>query len=279
MEIAIVNYQDKNASKQFTDSLHHTGFGVISNHPIDTKLIDDVYEEWRQFFKDEHRFDYLFDRATQDGYIPPDLSETAKGYSEKDLKEFFHLYTWGRYPSMLSNKTRLLQEQLTELATQLLNWIEQYTPAEISAKFSEPLSHMLKDNHRTLFRILRYPPLTGNEPKDAVRAAPHGDINLITLLPAATEPGLQVQDNHGNWHDVKCDHGMIVVNVGDMLEECSQHWYRSTMHQVKNPTGEEAKQERLSMPLFLHPRDDVRLSARHTALSYWKERLAELGVL
>lgn len=121
MNVATVDYKSENASKEFTDSLRHTGFGVISNHPIDNKLAEDVYEEWRQFFHDERRFDYLFNPATHDGYIPADMSETAKGYSEKDLKEFYHLYTWGRYPEMLSNKTRLLQEQLTKLAAELLS--------------------------------------------------------------------------------------------------------------------------------------------------------------
>ncbi|MBI5447766.1 MAG: isopenicillin N synthase family oxygenase [Gammaproteobacteria bacterium] len=279
MNIAVVDYTDKDAPLAFTDSLRKTGFGVISHHPIDSTLLDEVYEEWRQFFKDERRFNYLFDRNTQEGYVPPDLSETAKGYKEKDLKEFYHLYPWGRYPEMLSDKTRRLQTQLTELAAQLLNWIELHTPADISTKFSMPLSQMITDSPNTLFRVLRYPPLRGDEPVDAIRAAAHADINLITLLPAATEPGLQVKDALGRWHDIQCDHGMVIVNVGDMLEECSEGWYRSTVHQVKNPTGEAAKQERLSMPLFLHPRDDVRLSERHTAHSYLTERLKELGLL
>lgn len=279
MQIAIVDYKNKMAAKEFTDSLHNTGFGVISNHPIDISLIDDVYEEWRQFFQNPHRHDYLFDKTTQDGYVPPSLSETAKGYKEKDLKEFYHLYSWGRYPNMLSDKTKKLQEQLTTLATELLKWIEEFTPKPIAEKFSMPLSQMLENSQHILFRILRYPPLTGNEPSDAVRAAAHGDINLITLLPTATEPGLQVQDNAGNWHDVKCDHGMVVVNVGDMLQECSDNWYRSTQHRVINPTGEAAKQERLSMPLFLHPQSDVRLSTRHTAESYLHERRQELGLM
>ncbi len=279
MNIATVDYLDPNASQAFTDSLHHTGFGILTNHPIDSKLVDEVYEEWRQFFNDERRFNYLFEASTQDGYIPPNLSETAKGYKEKDLKEFYHLYAWGRYPDMLSNKTRLLQQQLTALAAQLLSWIEQHTPAEISRKFSMPLSQMIQDSREILFRILRYPPFTGQETPGAVRAAAHTDINLITLLPAATTTGLQVKDNHEHWHDVQCDHGMLIINVGDMLQECSEGWYQSTYHQVKNPTGEMAKQARLSMPLFLHPRSDVRLSQRHTAGSYLKERLTELGLL
>lgn len=60
---------------------------------------------------------------------------------------------------------------------------------------------------------------------------------------------------------------------------CSQFYYRSTTHQVINPEGEAAKQPRLSMPLFLHPDDEVRLSEQHTARSYLMERLQELGLI
>lgn len=142
-----------------------------------------------------------------------------------------------------------------------------------------PLSEMFKGGKKNLFRILRYPPLTGDEPSDAVRAAAHGDINLITLLPAATTEGLQVKDSAGNWHAIKCAPSTIIINVADMLEECTAGWYRSTLHRVTNPIGENAKQERLSIPLFLHADPEVRLSERHTAKSYAQERYAELGLV
>ena len=80
------------------------------------------------------------------------------------------------------------------------------------------------------------------------------------------------------WHDVPCDFGMLIVNIGDMLDEASQGYYPSTIHRVLNPTGEEAKKSRISLPLFLHPRPDVVLSERHTSGSYLQERLRELGV-
>ncbi len=78
---------------------------------------------------------------------------------------------------------------------------------------------------------------------------------------------------------VPCDPNWIIVNAGDMLQECSGHYYPSTTHRVLNPTGEDAKKSRLSMPLFLHPRDEVVLSKRHTAESYRAERFAEIGLM
>lgn len=206
------------------------------------------------------------------------LSETAKGYDVKDIKEFFHYYPWGRCPDHLKQITQELCQQMTLMAETLLQWVEDNTPSEISRNFSMPLSDMIKNSEKTLFRLIHYPPLTGHEDKNAIRAAAHEDINLLTLLPAATAEGLQVKDAQGNWYDVSCDKTRIIVNIGDMLEECTAGYFKSTTHRVTNPVGEKAKQSRLSMPLFLHPREDVRLSQRHIARSYLDERYKELGL-
>ena len=101
-------------------------------------------------------------------------------------------------------------------------------------------------------------------------------INLITLLPAANEPGLQVQARDGSWLEVPCDFGNLVVNVGDMLQEASGGYFPSTTHRVVNPDGASHNRSRISIPLFLHPRSEVVLSQRHTAGSYLSERLEEL---
>jgi isopenicillin N synthase-like dioxygenase len=137
---------------------------------------------------------------------------------------------------------------------------------------------MIKDSSQTLLRILHYPPLAGNEEPDAIRAAAHEDINLITILPAANEPGLQVKLKDGNWLDVPSDFGYLIVNIGDMLQEASGHHFPSTTHRVVNPQGADTSKARISLPLFLHPRPDVVLSDKYTADSYLKERLRELGV-
>ena len=212
----------------------------------------------------------------QDGYFGPDVSETAKGNTVKDLKEFFHVYPWGQYPGEVSDAALRYAATAREITETLLTWVEENTPDEVRARFSRPLPRMMDGSTRTLLRVLRYPPLRGDEPADAVRAAAHEDINLLTLLPAANEPGLQVRDVRGNWHDVPCDFGSLAVNVGDMLQLASGGYYPSTTHRVMNPTGDSARRSRLSLPLFLHPADDVVLAAGRTASSYLQERIAEL---
>lgn len=279
MEVLSVDFTADNASELFTKSLRETGFGVIRNHPIDHELINKVYDDWREFFADERKFDYHFSEDTQDGYFPTNISEVAKGYDIKDIKEYFHIYPWGKYPDFIGPATKQLGMELANLASTLLQWIEEHTPADIKSRFSMPLKKMIKDSPKTLFRIIHYPPLTGDEEEGAVRAAEHGDINLLTCLPAATAQGLQVKDSFGQWHDVPCDYNSIAVNIGDMLQMCTDGYYPSTLHRVCNPEGDAAKESRLSMPLFLHPRSEVRLSKDYTAQEYLEERLRELGVL
>jgi len=241
MHIQPVDYRDPDAAKKFTESLHNTGFGVLTNHPLSQNLLNTIYQEWYEFFQTDAKNQYTFDAEKMDGYFSPKISETAKGFAKRDLKEFYHVYPWGRVPSEVSNAAREYYVEGSKLAAELLQWVEDHTPAEIKAKYSMPLSDMITDSDLTLLRVLHYPPLRGDEEPDAVRAAAHGDINLLTVLPAATQAGLQVLGKDDAWHDVPCDFGMLIVNIGDMLDEASQGYYPSTIHRVLNPTGEEAK--------------------------------------
>jgi isopenicillin N synthase-like dioxygenase len=276
MNVEVVDFESAEAPEAFTRSLRHTGFAVLVNHPLPTDLVQQVYDEWLAFFDSDAKFEYRFTPGNQDGYFGPDVSETAKGNTVKDIKEFFHVYPWGQYPREVTDAALHYAEQATAIALTLLGWVEANTPAGVSDRFSRPLNQMMDGSTRTLLRVLRYPPLRGDEPADAVRAAAHEDINLLTVLPASNEPGLQVRDVRGAWHDVPCDFGSIAVNCGDMLQLASDGYYPSTTHRVMNPTGESATRSRLSLPLFLHPADDVRLSADRTAFEYLQERIAEL---
>ena len=276
MHLPIVDFQSPTAPQEFCQSLHETGFGVLRNHPLDRALVEGIYAEWLGFFKSEAKHRYLQDPVKLDGYFSPEVSETAKNNDKRDLKEFFHLYPWGRHPAEVSDAARRYYQQGSALAATLLGWVEEHSPADVKARYSMPLPQMIEGSDHTLLRVLHYPPLSGFEEPGAVRAAAHGDINLLTILPAATEPGLQVLGKDGSWHDVPCDFGLLIVNIGDMLEEASGRYYPSTVHRVLNPVGEGRFKSRISLPLFLHPNRDVVLSERYTVGSYFEERMREL---
>ncbi len=278
MHVLNVDYRLPNAPELFCDSLKHTGFAVLSNHPISTKLIDQVYQQWKTFFSSSHKFNYRPQvKSAQDGYFPL-RTENAKNSTVSDLKEFYHFYPQGQKPKETSELSLNLYNELTGMASTLLQWIENNLPTNIALKLSMPLREMSTNSENTLLRILHYPPLDTETEEGAVRAAAHEDINLITLLPAATAPGLEVLDTANHWHAVPCDPGNIVVNVGDMLQRCTQNYYRSTTHRVVNPSASIENKSRYSMPLFLHPRPDVLLDKDCTAQQYLHERLKEIGI-
>ena len=276
LDILTINYNDSDADRLFEESLKNTGFAVIKDHPIDKDLIGEVYKEWENYFSSESKNDYMFDEVKQDGYFPY-LTENAKGSTAKDLKEFYHIYEWGRKPHMIGPKTMFLYKELTNIASTLLSWIQKNSPENVSQLFSVPLKDMIYKSQYNLLRIIHYPPLSGNEELNSIRAAAHEDINLLTVLVAGSQPGLQVLDNNESWLDVTTDKNTIVINSGDMLNMASDNYYPSTTHRVINPDPH-SNVSRYSMPLFLHPRDEVVLNENYTAGSYLQERLEEIGL-
>lgn len=198
MKLETIDYLAQNSADKFVKSLTETGFGVLRNHPIDKALVESIYVEWQAFFNTEEKRDYLFKPETQDGFFPAEISETAKGHSVKDIKEYYHVYPWGRIPDSLRENILTYYKKANTLAQELLGWIESYAPDDVKERFSMALPQMIENSQKTLLRVLHYPPMSGDEEMGAIRAAAHEDINLITVLPAANEPGLQVQVKDGS---------------------------------------------------------------------------------
>ncbi|MCF6777705.1 isopenicillin N synthase family oxygenase [Thiotrichales bacterium 19X7-9] len=280
MKILSVDYNDPNASKDFATSLKETGFAVLKTHPISWQLIEEIYQEWREFFNSQAIKKYHYCSEKQDGYFPMDVSEIAKGETVKDIKHYYHLYfPWGRYPSEISKKAEDLFKAMFDLGATLLQWIDDHMDDQVRQK----LPHALVDTisyEKTLLRILHYPALTGDEEVGAIRAAAHEDINLITLLPTASSPGLEVFSPYDKkWYQVPVHEQSIIINIGDMLQEMTQGEYIATKHRVVKPQGEASGIDRLSTPCFIHPKADVYLSKRYpTSQDFLDERLRELGV-
>ena len=276
MNIKTIDYNSQTAKKDFFTSLHETGFAVIENHPISKDDLNAIYSSWKNFFNSDKKNLWLRDPIKQDGYFPF-KSENAKSSSYKDLKEFYHVYPWGKVPNELETITRKMYDELNKIGVELLSWLDDEMPKNISNILSEKLSNMMMHSEQSLLRILHYPPLEDEVEVGASRAAEHEDINLITLLLAGSEPGLQAKDIDGNWHEIACSAGMISVNNGDMLSLASDGFFPSTPHRVVNP--EENKNiSRFSMPMFLHPRPDVKLKDDFTADQFLQQRLKEIGL-
>lgn len=272
--VLAVSPKDPDAAEKFAKSLRETGFAVIKDHDIDMSEIEAMYDVWSKYFADDAKAGDATEMGNPSGYFGF-RSENAKGNAAKDLKEFYHVYQKDGLPEGVDAVTRNFHARMIELGETLLGWLDEVTPAEITDQLSMPFAKMVDGSESNLLRVLHYPPLPDDVQPDEVRAAAHGDINLITLLVTGSEPGLQAQDTNGNWHDIPCGTGYINVNAGDMLEQASRNHYPSTIHRVVNPPAQENR-ARYSLPLFMHPRPEVQLD-HQTAGEFLEERLKEIG--
>lgn len=271
--ISRVKMNDPCLGQKVLHSFKQSGFAIITHHTVDLAKLEEYYKEWQDFFNSEMRKEIYLYGKDQSGYFPMQ-SEKAKDSDVYDLKEFFHFYP-SRVQDPMIGLSNEIYDMLEGVAVKILTEVEKVLPEEVRSKLSTPLSSMIEGSEQTLLRILHYPPMD-EVPIGAVRAAEHEDINLITVLPGATEMGLEVKAKDGSWISVDAGFKDLVINVGDMLQEATGGYLKSTPHRVVNTA---MNKSRLSSPLFLHPRPDVVLSEKYTAQSYLNERLKELGLL
>ena len=281
------------------------GFVALKGHFLDDQLVENLYSEVRSFFslplevKSKYEIPGI---GGQRGYVSFG-KEHAKGRSAGDLKEFWH---FGQYVDSNSKYASEYPENVTvnELANFNATGKEAYAMLEKTGMYvlRALAIHIGLDeyyfdgyikNGNSILRPIHYPPIT-DEPKDgAVRAAAHGDINLITLLMGAQGKGLQVQNHNGDWIDAMAQPDELMINVGDMLSRHTNNKLKSTIHQVVNPPRELWGTSRYSIPFFMHPVSDMPLNClpecineAHpkqfddiTAGDYLNERLVELGLI
>ena len=227
--------------------------------------------------------------------------ESAKGKKEGDLKEFWH---FGQYVEDDPIRAKEYPENVIVEELPKFNAVGKttYRMLEKTAKYvlrslalhlgleETYFDHFIR-NGNSILRPIHYPPIT-SEPKGAVRAAAHGDINLITLLMGAQGRGLQVQNHKGEWIDAIAEPDELMINVGDMLSRHSNNKLKSTIHRVVNPPKELWASSRYSIPFFMHPISEMKLDVldncideknpKHfddiTAGEFLEERLRELGL-
>jgi len=280
------------------------GFCAVKGHFLDDDLVKRLYAQIKLFFdlpidikrKYEHP-----EYSGQRGYVSFG-KESAKGSKHGDLKEYWH---YGQY---LSKKETIKYNYFPNITVNELPEFnnvgkEAYKALEKTAKYvlralalfleiDENYFDKYIKNGNSILRPIHYPPIT-KDPKDAVRAAAHGDINLITLLMGAHGKGLQVQNADGDWIDAIANEDELMINIGDMLSRLTNNVFKSTVHRVINPDKSLLKKSRYSIPFFMHPVSEMKLNVLDscicdefpkayediTAGEFLEERLIELGLL
>jgi len=298
---------DEQRKQQFVQQLgeayENIGFVAVKNHGLSDELSAKLYEKVKEFFnlpedvKKKYEVEGL---AGQRGYTSFG-KEHAKGRNTGDLKEFWHFGQYvedndpiaKEYPENVDVKElpefnkagKQAYQTLENAGRNMLRAIALYLGLE-ETYFDDKIH-----NGNSILRPIHYPPIE-EAPDDAVRAAEHEDINLITLLMGASADGLQVLNKQGEYVPVTALPEQIIVNVGDMLQRLTNNRLRSTTHRVVNPPKEKWGDSRFSIPFFLHPRSEMRLDCLEECIDenhpkqyedisaggYLDERLAEIGL-
>ena len=280
------------------------GFCAVKGHFLSDDLVERLYEQIKLFFElpTEVKRKYEFPQYSgQRGYVSFG-KESAKGSKHGDLKEYWH---FGQYVDEADKDKydyfpNIDVEELPEFN---IVGKEVYQTLEKTAKYvlralalylniDEKYFDDYINNGNSILRPIHYPPIL-EDPKEAVRAAAHGDINLITLLMGAHGKGLQVKHSNGDWIDAMAEKDELMINIGDMLSRHTNNVLKSTVHRVVNPDRELLKKSRYSIPFFMHPVSDMKLNVLEscicedypksfediTAGEFLNERLVELGLL
>lgn len=285
------------------EALVDIGFFALSGHGIDDRLITQCYALAEDFFMrpeaDKRRYEVPGGKG-QRGYVSFG-KEHAKDSSAPDLKEFWHVgqelapqhplysvYPTNPWPSELpAFRTGFVElyRQIERCALSLL---------EASALFvGEPIDRFasIARDGNSILRVIHYPPIPADAHPASIRAAAHEDINLITLLCEATAGGLELLERNGSWRPIHALKGQIVVDAGDMLQNITNGYLKSTTHRVVNPDN--SRERRFSMPFFVHPRAECALDPlpsciaktggqarfpEQTAGAFLNQRLREIGL-
>lgn len=280
------------------------GFVALKGHFLSDSLVSDLYKSVKEFFalpvetKEKYEIEGI---GGQRGYTSFG-KEHAKDKKEGDLKEFWH---FGQYVDE-SEKQKYNYPENVEVSE-----VPQFNTAgkEAYKQLEKTGIYVLRalalylglnefyfddkvKNGNSILRPIHYPPIK-EEPKGAVRAGAHGDINLITLLMGASAGGLQVLRKDGVWVDALPQPDELVINVGDMLSRHTNNKLKSTIHRVINPPREEWDKPRYSIPFFMHPVSEMKLNVlencvddQHpkqfediTAGEFLTQRLREIGLI
>ncbi len=312
MGIPVVNLADFNSADpnlkaafvgQLGKAFEETGFVAVKNHGISDELIAELYQHVEEFFKlpvDVKKSYEIPGLAGQRGYTSFG-QEHAKGFDAPDLKEFF------QFGQEVVDGDPIKNEYPENV---MVNDVPPFTPTLLKAyrAFEQSGNALLRaialylgleehyfDTHvhngNSILRAIYYPPIT-SEPKSAIRAEQHEDINLITLLVGASADGLEILNMKNEWVAVTSLPEQIVCNVGDMLQRLTNNRLRSTTHRVVNPPKEKWSTPRYSIPYFLHPKSNMSLACLdscideshpkvyedYSAGEYLDERLREIGL-
>lgn len=251
-------------ARALDQACRHVGFFAVTGHGVDHSLQTRLDVAARDFFArpDEEKAAVAMERAgpAWRGWFPLG-GELTSGRPDHKEGLYFGVDLAPDDPRVVAGRPlhgpNLWPSEPTELREAVTAWMDAMLGLGqallgglalglgLSRDFF--VRHLTTDP-TVLFRIFHYPPVD----QEGWGVAEHTDYGLLTILAQDHQGGLQVRGPEG-WVDVEPEPGVLVCNLGDMLDRMTGGRYRSTPHRVR-PS---AHASRMSFPFFLDPSWDA----------------------
>lgn len=270
-----VNLQANHSGNFLLHNLKTSGCAVLINHDIPVQLLNDIFEQWGNFFSSKDKIKWLRTNETDEGFIPINVETAQKGDTLADFKELYQTHYNGQYPTNINTESTIkLFDALVKLGEKLIGLLDSTFPTSVKNKMCTPLTEMIAGSNNHLIRIIHYPPIAKGV--TVPRAAPHTDICLFTIVFGATFHGLELQDQTGNWYEPQVNDLSLVIFNSEMLEIATNGYLKAVVHRVKADPNSYTT-SRYSLPLGFHPLRQAQLKKNITAIDHLRNRLNEMG--
>jgi len=283
-KIPVISEEDLRSdecSTRIQQAFEEIGFVLIKTGYV-TSLLPRTYHEFKQVFNlpVEVKAKYARpDLGHQRGWTPPfsemglacrKMGRDGKGLADSKenwfmgpdlrridpniLARYPFAFAENVWPSEAPGFKSVMQQLYATLQAYGMKVLELLQPGYRSPEYWRDLV----TDAPTVLRAIHYPPVSAEEVGNIVWGCMHTDINLVTVLPASTKPGLWIRRRDGVWipGNTPEAEGCIFVQVGDMLDYLTGGRFMSAAHEVRAPEAP-TTEGRLSAALFIHARPNA----------------------
>ncbi len=225
---------------------HDIGFFLLVDHGIEQAFMDRVFAMMRDLFALTPDEKLLIDKRRSPHFRGWEGEGAEYTNNRPDIREQVDL--WSEHPARAADVEpsylRLLgpnqwfpDDVLPGFQRLLTEWFERM--GALADELMEILAmglgldpdhfdRIFGEERMSLTKLIRYPPT----PEGQAGVNAHHDAGFLTILAAGETPGLQVENEVGDWIDVPPTPGAFVINMGEMLQGMTGNYYVATPHRV-----------------------------------------------
>lgn len=261
-------------AQQVDQAARQIGFMQLAGHGVSSHHLQQLQQAMDDFFslplaaKEQWRSP---DPRINRGYSPPlaeRLSYSLGVDSPPDLFEAFNMgAAWTDFPELqldpISYPVNIWPVHPASFRQGVHTWFGEMAGVarrvtrmfacalDLPSDFFEPLADHSLDVLR--LNVYAMQPQNADLRANQMGMGAHTDYGIVTVLWAdAVEPGLQVLDRDGRWHEAKPASGHLLINIGDLMARWTNDRWLSSLHRVRPPVNAQGQLVRRRSAAFFH---------------------------